>query len=64
MSPTSALDPLNKALFVEIIEEFIAEGRGIIMATHDNSLVEMLQAGVLLLEEGSLRAPCVTTDNC
>ncbi|MBM3198491.1 MAG: amino acid ABC transporter ATP-binding protein [Chlamydiae bacterium] len=52
--PTSALDPHLTSQIARFIEELAAEGRIVLLTTHDTYLVKRLEAQLFLLEAGSL----------
>jgi ABC-2 type transport system ATP-binding protein len=51
--PTEALDPVNRSLLMEIINERQSKGATIILVTHRMEEVEQLCDRILLLKDGS-----------
>lgn len=52
--PTSALDPENTDRLIRILEQLQIEGKGIIIATHDQAFAEKILDRAIFLEQGSL----------
>lgn len=52
--PTGDLDPKTSAELMELFQEINREGTTIVMATHDQIIVERMQKRVLTLESGRL----------
>jgi len=53
--PTEGLDPLWRVRFRSLVEELRAEGRTVLVASHDLSEVERLASHVVVLEAGRVR---------
>lgn len=56
--PTSALDPLLVHQMAQFITEFAAEGRIVLLATHDLNLVDRLEGQRFLMQEGTIVESC------
>nr|WP_202897682.1 ATP-binding cassette domain-containing protein [Actinopolymorpha pittospori] len=54
--PTRGLDYLAKARLARIVEDLVAEGRGVVFATHDVELVAEIASRVVVLAEGEVVA--------
>lgn len=50
--PFSGLDPLNQELVLDILREFRAAGKGVLLSAHQMSLVERVADELLLLNQG------------
>jgi ABC-2 type transport system ATP-binding protein len=57
--PFSGLDPLNQELVLEILREFRAQGKTVLLSAHQMDLVERIADRVLLMHRGEevLRGP-------
>ncbi|HYE78079.1 MAG TPA: cell division ATP-binding protein FtsE [bacterium] len=54
--PTGNLDPATSLSIVELLREINRRGTTIVMATHDEQIVDRLQTRVVYLEQGRLTA--------
>lgn len=54
--PTKGLDPVNRKLLLDIVEELKAKGTAVIYITHLMEEVERLADRLLILKNGSVRA--------
>lgn len=54
--PTKGLDPLNRRLLVDVIDERRREGATVLLVTHDMTEVERSCDGVVLLKDGQTYA--------
>lgn len=54
--PTKGLDPINRKLLLEIVEEYRAKGTAVIYITHLMEEVERLADRVLIIKEGKRMA--------
>lgn len=52
--PTSALDPLLTSHVAKSIQELAQQGYIVLVATHDTSLIERLQATIYLMRDGKI----------
>lgn len=52
--PTSALDPMLTSHVAKSIQELAQQGYIVLVATHDTSLIERLQATIYLMSEGKI----------
>lgn len=50
--PFSGLDPINQELVIELIKEFLDEGKIIILSTHQMDIAEKLCNKILLMNKG------------
>ena len=53
--PTRGLDYAAKAALSQIIADMAAEGRAVLIATHDTHLIQQARLPVFRLERGELR---------
>lgn len=64
--PTASLDLQHQASFMELLQRFAREGRGILMVTHDLNLAGQYCDGITLLHQGRIveqgRAETVLTE--
>lgn len=60
--PTSALDPRLVAQLAAIITELAAEGRIILMTTHNTKLLHYLKGELFLMEKGTIAASASLED--
>jgi polar amino acid transport system ATP-binding protein len=60
--PTSALDPLLTQQIAKYITDLAAEGRIVIIATHDTKLIHHLNGMLYLMKEGSIIEKSHTED--
>lgn len=58
--PTSALDPKLTSHVAQYIQELAAEGRIVLVTTHDMSLVKQLDGDLYLMENGTVAESCKT----
>lgn len=61
--PTSALDPRLTAQIGAIINELAAEGRIVLLTTHDTKLLNYLTGDLHLIENGRIIASALITDS-
>jgi ABC-2 type transport system ATP-binding protein len=54
--PTKGLDPVNRKLLLEIVEEYRAKGTAVIYITHLMEEVERLADRILIIKDGRRRA--------
>lgn len=60
--PTSALDPMLTAYVANIIQELAKEGYIVLVATHDTSLLERLNASIYLMKDGKIVETASTSE--
>ncbi len=60
--PTRGFDPTAKDRFAAVIAEFAAEGRAIVVATHDVEFVASVANRVVVLADGEVVADGPTAD--
>ena len=52
--PFSGLDPMNRSLVVQLLQETVAQGKAVLISTHQLQHVEQLCHRMLLLNQGSM----------
>ncbi|HEV2644406.1 MAG TPA: ABC transporter ATP-binding protein, partial [Candidatus Elarobacter sp.] len=60
--PTRGLDYRAKRMLVDIVDELAAQGRAVVIATHDVEFVAAAAARVIVMAEGDIVADGPTTD--